>query len=826
MRRPSLLATSIAALAALAGACSEPSVGPKPVKETPVTPAAPRIQLAGAAVNADRKLEVSFTLTLGSGSVALADLATLRPTFTLAELTVDPESGLASWKSQLLTGSQTIASNPIGGPGTHPANVLPSQKQTGSDSTGTFEIVAAGAAAALPSGGFRYTFANALPDGYDGTHTYRVGAWLNGATGTEETCGTLDFVPAGGTPSPRDLVADADCQHCHARVLAHGRRVGVRLCKTCHTWQNADPDTVDPAAPLAATAATNPNPLDLGRLVHRIHRGKNLPTLHASSSTAPAPALGTTALPLPFLPGRNAPVNGRKFSIVGFSSREIVYSQVRTWTASGQAPRVVSGGVTFPRDLRDCQVCHGTAPQGDQAYTAISRRTCGGCHPDVWFQTDPVPDSAHFAHPGGPQADDTLCAECHLATATPSPPRKLYVDSRAVHTPILDAERFSAITSSIVSVTNLLPGQKPTVVFTLADREGPISPLNDAANPPPPAGGPSPSPVSRWQAGKTRLAFDLSGPTSPDHSTLNAPLSESVTDPLVADAEGRFTYTFKTVALPDTATGAWSVGLEARRQLSPSSPFYDPATDTFAWPYTGEAITEFANNALVNVDVLTGTTASGPALARRKVVAEEKCLVCHKRLVLHGGNRTNVTLCPVCHTPDQSDWGRRPKMGAGQNVLLAGTLDGLEERSVHFKTLIHRIHTGGRTGVAQIDLEPFVVYGFSGPVFFDEVFPNELNNCRLCHEGESFRLEAIPAGAPSTLANENPTLLHRGTSAHGSSEPRILPMTAACTSCHDTGTARNHADGHVVNGVEGCVGCHGTSGSESVYDLHGLSRPE
>ena len=42
---------------------------------------------------------------IGLGLSILADLATLRPTFTLAELTVDPESGLASWKSALLTGS-------------------------------------------------------------------------------------------------------------------------------------------------------------------------------------------------------------------------------------------------------------------------------------------------------------------------------------------------------------------------------------------------------------------------------------------------------------------------------------------------------------------------------------------------------------------------------------------------------------------------------------------------------------------------------------------------------------------------------------------------
>jgi OmcA/MtrC family decaheme c-type cytochrome len=364
------------------------------------------------------------------------------------------------------------------------------------------------------------------------------------------------------------------------------------------------------------------------------------------------------------------------------------------------------------------------------------------------------------------------------------------------------------------------------VVFTLADRNGPLSPLNDAATPPSPPddAAPKPSPVPRKV---TRLAFVVSGPTSPDHATRNAPLTETVTATLVADGAGRFTYTFQTVAVPATASGAWTVALEARRQLTPRSPHYDPATDTFPWPYTGEAITEFANNALVNVDAGTGTTDSGPALSRRTVVAEARCNVCHKRLVMHGGNRSSLAECVICHAPDQTDWGRRPK-ATGGDVLLAGTLDGIEERSINFKTMIHRIHTGARSGLAQLDFEPFVIYGYGGtPYVFDEgVFPNDLSNCRLCHEGESFLPEAIPAGAAPTVANETATLLHRGTADHGLAEAKVLPIAGACTSCHDTGTARFHAAKHTVDGVEGCVACHGATGSMSVYALHGVARPE
>jgi OmcA/MtrC family decaheme c-type cytochrome len=380
--------------------------------------------------------------------------------------------------------------------------------------------------------------------------------------------------------------------------------------------------------------------------------------------------------------------------------------------------------------------------------------------------------------------------------------------------------------SSIVSVSDLLPGQKPTVVFTLSDRNGTLTPINDAATPPTPANdaAPKPSPVPRKV---TRLAFVLSGPTSPDYATGNAPQTETVTATLVADGSGQFTYTFQTVALPATATGAWSVALESRRQLTPASPFYDPATDTFSWPYTGEALTEFANNALANVDVATGTSAGPPALARRTVVSQQKCEVCHKKLLLHGGNRSTIPECLMCHAPETTDWNRRPKVAAGGNVLLAGTLDGIEERSINFKTMIHRIHTGARSGLAQLDAEPFVIYGFGGvPIFFDEgVFPNDLTDCRLCHEGESFLPESIPGGALGTVANETATVRHATTAAHGASEVSVLPIAGACTSCHDTGTAKFHAAKHTVGNVEGCVACHGASGSMSTYVIHGLAAP-
>jgi OmcA/MtrC family decaheme c-type cytochrome len=809
---------------ALAAACDEPRVGQS--TSTNVTTVDARIELTSVGVNASDQVVVGFTLVKDGQGVDAATAATLLPRFTLAALGTDPVSGIGAWRSLLLTGSQTLAQLPIGGPGTPPANVLTDVKQPGSESTGTLTALGAGA--------FRYVFANPLSPGYDPGETHRVGVYLAGTPGTHDTSDTIDFVPSGAAPAPRDTVLDDRCNACHGSVHAHGGyRNGVRLCLTCHTYQNADPDTVDPAALDGATGATDPNPLDLGRMVHRIHRGKYLPTLYRSTSTAAAPALpSATALPLPFSPitaGRNAPVLGRKYSIVGYQSREFVYGRVEARTDNGQPARTMAAGVLFPRDLRDCEACHQGAPQESEVVNAISRRTCAGCHPDVWFGAGAITDTVHFAHPGGPQADDTQCAGCHVA-ATPTQP-KLYAPIAEMHVVPRLSPRYNGLTAQIVSVTNMLPGQRPTVVFTLADRDGAPSPLN-APTPPDDAQSPVPRAMERVAltfAGPAERDFVTSNtvvtlPTVPPTTVLNSPFTDTVLTTATADVSGQFTHTFS-AALPADATGTWAVGLEARRRNTtvPCTTHYDTATDTFPWPGTGECLYETAENPVVYVDVGVGTWTAGTPSPRRTIVADDRCNACHGLLEFHGKLRNQTEYCLLCHVPDRTDWERRAKLNGNTN--LAGNFDGLEERSIHLKTLVHRIHTGGRVGAAALDLiQPFIVYGYLGtPYFFDEgIFPNDLKNCSLCHEDGTYLVASVPAGAPGTVANENPSIMHAGTVAHTANESATPPIQAACMGCHATGSTLLHAQRNTVNGVERCANCH-TRGSTGVETAHGLT---
>jgi OmcA/MtrC family decaheme c-type cytochrome len=803
----------VAACCSVLAGCKQPVVG---AAQQSAQVGGPAVEISGASVDPTGHVVVSLRVTNGGIPVATREeVAALAPTFTLAALSTHPVDGLASWKSLLLTGWQVAPTLPPGGPGTPPEKVLVDARQPGYENAGALT----GA-----DGAFTYVFANAVPVGLSPTETLRVGVWLAGTSGTPQTTSTHDFLPAGGAATPRDTVLDANCNQCHGAVRAHGGyRVGVKVCLTCHTWQLADPDTVDPAAMSGATADTDPNPLDLGRLVHRIHRGRSLPTLYASSSIAPAPDLATAAaLPLPFLPSRNTPIPGRKYAIVGYQSREFVFGQVVTRRAGdGVGEKVVAEGVAFPRDLRDCDACHGGAPQEYEVLYGVSRRTCHGCHPETWFGEEPIAGAVHFAHAGGPQLDDGQCRGCHVAATATQP--KVWAPLAELHVAPARSPRANEPKIEILEVKNLVAGGAPTIVFKLTDRVGTISPPNapSIANDTTPV---TPSPVPR---ALSSLSISLIGPTSPDYTGFPITSSTATGNPnpleLVADpASGAFTYQFVS-QLPATATGTWAVAFQARRRVAVE--LYDAAAKTFRWPYTGETVTESPDNAIAYVDTATGawTPANpGAAVPRRRVVSQAKCERCHSRFELHGGQRHEVELCLFCHTPDRTDWERRRTTG---NVNLAATYDGLEERSIQLKVMVHRIHTGGRAGSAALDLiQPHVIYGYGGtPYFFDEViFPNDLRDCTLCHEGTSYTVDAVPAGAPPTVANESPTLLHAGTAQHAASEPAVPPIRAACMGCHATGATASHTARNTVDGVERCASCH-VRGALSVDVVHGLA---
>jgi hypothetical protein len=332
--------------------------------------------------------------------------------------------------------------------------------------------------------------------------------------------------------------------------------------------------------------------------------------------------------------------------------------------------------------------------------------------------------------------------------------------------------------------------------------------------------------VESWTNGTFTRTFSyaVASATTPSgglaSTSVAPPWQVPCTTPLLtlaADAQGVFTCTFPNPLAnldPAQVGRYWTLGMEGRRASSQTqygvpAPYtglsteypvadwpwygwvlgYDPSTDTFRWPGTGETVTESADYAPVAVDLTTGTLATSPDAPRRKVVSAEKCNACHLRFTFHGSSRPDPNMCLYCHAADATDWNYRPRdlrsdtrvngPGTGQVLLTQAdalespasttkawsyyTIDGIEERSIQLKTFIHRIHTGEREGAASLEgIEPFVVHTSpTGAGFLNEVrYPNRLDNCEACHLSGTWRIESVPATAMPTVANEEGTLTH------------------------------------------------------------------
>jgi OmcA/MtrC family decaheme c-type cytochrome len=159
-------------------------------------------------------------------------------------------------------------------------------------------------------GRYEYTFATPIDVAAgNAERTHTVGAYaereFDGARYSDDT--TFDFVPAGGPVTRvRDVVDDAACNGCHDPLAAHGgARQKIALCVLCHSPGASDPDTG--------------NTVDFSVMVHKIHRGRALPSVRA----------------------------GAPYRIVGFQGRVFDYSSV-----------------AFPRPIERCETCH-TGADGD-----------------------------------------------------------------------------------------------------------------------------------------------------------------------------------------------------------------------------------------------------------------------------------------------------------------------------------------------------------------------------------------------------------------------------------------------------------------------------
>jgi OmcA/MtrC family decaheme c-type cytochrome len=277
------------------------------------------------------------------------------------------------------------------------------------DSGGTFQQFGAGL--------YTYTFKTKVPK-FDPTATHSIGGQAErdlsefnlGIQGIDDV---YTFVPNGSPVTlVREVVGTPACNQCHNPLAMHGgARQKVAYCILCH-----NPGTADPATG---------NSLDMAVMIHKIHRGPNLPSVKA----------------------------GGKYQLAGYKGVMKDFS-----------------GTTFPRDIRECTTCHQQASQAEQFNTCPHDTACGACHDNVNFATGEN-------HPGGPQPDSNQCANCHI------PQGELEFDASIIgaHTIPSRSKQLPGVNFEILNVDNTTAGSNPRVTFSIKDDAGnPIAPSSMA----------------------------------------------------------------------------------------------------------------------------------------------------------------------------------------------------------------------------------------------------------------------------------------------------------------------------------------------------------
>lgn len=204
---------------------------------------------------------------------------------------------------------------------------------------------------------------------------------------------------------------------------------------------------------------------------------------------------------------------------------------------------------------------------------------------------------------------------------------------------------------------------------------------------------------------------------------------------------GLYEYTFRTLAPADIdRTATHTIGVYGSRNLSE----FDLGND----------YDDFVFNFIPN---------GGEVTHVRDIVTNESCNTCHGNLSFHGGARSTMGLCVMCHTQ--------------------GVIDPDTGNSVDFKVMVHKIHMGRNLPRVQ-DGGRYYIIGNNQAVydFSDINFPSDNRQCAQCHDGNSSQ-------AQNHLTN---------------------PKRESCGSCHERvnwTTGEGHAGGPATND-NACSRCH------------------
>lgn len=666
------------------------------------------------------------------------------------------------------------------------------------------------------------SYGNTLDVSYDPALTHRVGMQIvRGSTALPLSNATYTFRPSDGATTGitlRDIVKTGRCNECHGTLQAHDQRIETKYCVTCHNPGTTANGTVG--------TVSGDTPVDFRVLIHKLHNAPELPSV-----LGPDGILNTA--------------DDGDYGITGFSG----FTSFKD--------------VEFPQNNTNCVKCHGDGtdpetPQGDNWKNRPNMFACSSCHDDVYFTAAPDPAKPYqtLAHPGGVQADNSLCASCHSdPTAYPA----LYIPT--VHVPVVVTNSTPGSEAARAAYQTNLPAGASVMTYEIKANGVTVSGtpkratvvfrvLRDGV----------PQTFNTFGAG-VKLMDDFSmiagatsspGNAGPSFYLAYAVPQDSITAPTDFNIAANVSLlnlwdgTRGTLSGPD-ASGYYTAALGGGTSTYLNMDIPASAVMVTAGFGFGAFIQMTVPGYPGGLTLITPVTQQVAATytARRVIAAKDKCNACHATLGtdpdFHGGNRNDPTVCAFCHY-------------AGR------TSAGWSGRSDSF---IHAIHGGSKRTV------DFTWHGTkaAAPVLIDTgfwqiLFPGILKNCQTCHlpgaydfSGSAYT-DALMSNLPYTIVatgtmsptdfTRSPYVDSTGTVNYGANFSytpstgvtvqaagttlATSPIATACFSCHDTSTARAHMESNggsiyqprstALAKTEQCLTCHGPGKIAAIADMH------
>ncbi|MDO9283855.1 MAG: OmcA/MtrC family decaheme c-type cytochrome [Aquabacterium sp.] len=572
-------------------------------------------------------------------------LTTANTRFAIAKLVPGTNGDPDQWVSYIYR-TETAAAG--AGPGGTP--VLASAKQATTDTAAASQLVY------NEDGYYTYTFSTDIKDPtktngvvFEPNRTHRIAIQLSYKNAAGETVLVnpyFDFtfdadgksVAVTDATKTRKMTDVSSCNGCHEKLALHGGgRVDTQYCVMCH-----NPGTID---------ANSGNVLTLSTMAHKIHAGRLLKSKLAAG--------------------------GEDYAIWGFGNSKHDYAEVG-----------------FPQDLRNCTVCHSASnpktPQGDNWKTKVSKEACLTCHAN---NTGSDWDTKHVNYAvllngAGATAKgmtNQQCVDCHKSGTNIAPDRVHWnqnEENAAKYKMNIDSATYDAANRKVVVTYSLVDPTNGNAAYNLVTADC-------ASTTVPTCGTSTKFGNLRFYLAYQNMVGQLSGVT--EFSAYNN------------GGSGANAYAYKgtnlggnkySVDIPLPADTATAVASGTARVVSIGQIKEPQLQAKWATDPRPEVVPQVLINTVVKhsyKDVaLTGTLQ-----ARRDVVSNDKCNVCHGALgttsgsntlaaAFHSGARNTVESCVICHDANRMS----------STIMTNGLTNGgvAVNESYQFKRMIHGIH--------------------------------------------------------------------------------------------------------------------------------------